>query len=188
MKPYVTPPYPRKYTPGKPDRQHGIADRMNIIIDAAMKTDATHIFFNDGDVECPPETIDTLIRHNVDVASGVYPYHNYDSSHAMVFGRMGKNNPCGHLIPRDWDYMAGKVWGEKEPWSGGSGCLLVRRRVFKRHHQKITPIRFSKDGDCGLDILFWKRVQDAGFTARIDANIVCGHLPKYPLAKIDEWL
>ena len=66
--------------------------------------------------------------------------------------------------------------------------MLVKRRVFEQHHPKLSPLRFSKDNDCGMDVLFWKRVQDAGFSARVDANIICGHRPRFPLSKIDEWL
>ena len=84
--------------------------------------------------------------------------------------------------------MKGQVFGEDEAWGGGTWCILIKRRVFKRHHPKLAPIRFSRAGDCGLDIFFWKRVQDAGFTARVDANVVCSHLPSYPLKDIKSWL
>lgn len=189
MKPYVTPPFAGTFHHGQDDRLNAIADRMNVLVDKFMQSDATHAFFNDGDVEIPPNTIDTLIRHNVDLASGVYPFKNFKDSHAMCFGRMDKNNPCGNMRPRIWEHLKGKIVGSKEePWTGGTGCLLVRRRVFDRHHPKIKPIRFTRDNDCGLDMLFWKRAQDAGFSARIDANIVCSHLPDLRLSKIDEWL
>jgi len=190
MKPYVTPAHAGKFQHGHKSRLDAIAGRMNVIIDRFMASDATHVFFNDGDVEVPPHGIDTLLRHNVDVASGVYPFHNFKDVKSMLFGRMrsGEKNKCGQFIPRAWEYMKGQVFGENERWGGGGGCLLVKRRVFKRHHPKLPPLRFNRDGGCGLDILFWKRVQDAGFTARVDANVVCSHLPKYPLRDIDEWL
>lgn len=189
LEPYITPPHSGIYQHGDRSRLNAITGRMNNIVDRFMTTDATHLFINDGDVETPSHAIDTLIRHNVDVASGVYPFHNFDSVYSMAFGRVTPNdNPCGKIRPRDWDYMKGHVFGEDEQWGGGTGCVLIKRRVFKRHHHKIAPLRFSRDGDCGLDIFFWKRVQDAGFTARVDANVVCGHLPKYPLKYIKSWI
>ena len=185
MTPYITPPYDGTFSPGMPDRLYAYVDRMNHIIEKFVSTDATNVFFNDGDVEIPPNTIETLIKHNVDVVSGVYPWHNFDESRAMMFGRTDKDNPCGNLRPRDWDYLKGRVVGSKdEPWAGGTGCLLVSRRVFEQHQ----PLRFNKDNDCGMDVLFWKRCQDAGFSARVDARIVCGHLPRFRLSEIDEWL
>lgn len=192
MKPYITPPHAGNFHTGADDRLDAIVERMNKILDTFMTTDASHVFINDGDVEIPPNTIDTLIRHDVDMASGVYPFHNFDESYSMLFGRVTSyENPCGHIRPRDWDYMKGRILGETERWGGGTGCLLIKRRVLKRHHPRIKPLRLTRQGPdrtCGGDIYFWKRVQDRGFTARIDANIVCGHLPKYPLKDIKSWI
>ena len=71
MEPYVTPAHAGLYQHGDRSRLNAIAGRMNVIVDRFMASDATHVFFNDGDVEVPPHGIDTLLRHNVDVASGV---------------------------------------------------------------------------------------------------------------------
>jgi hypothetical protein len=188
LKPYTTPPHAGKYKVGERSRLEAIAERMNVIVDKFMASDAHLLWIIDGDVEVPPHALDTLIRHNVDIASGVYPFHNFDSCNSMMFGRMDPENACGFFIPRDWKYMKGEVFGEEYPISGGTGCLLVKRRVFRRYHPKIPALRFIRDGDCGMDVLFWKRTQDAGFKARLDANVVCGHLPSYKLSKIDEWL
>lgn len=188
MEPYVTPPHAGKFHLGQKDRLDAIAGRMNTIVDKFMTSDASHLFINDGDVEIPPNCIDTLLRHNVDIASGVYPFKNFEHSHAMVFGRMLPGSECGSMIPRTWEFMKGQVFGDKDMWVGGAGCMLIKRRVFKRYHPRIRPLRFTRDNDCSLDTYFWKRAQEAGFTARVDANIVCGHLPNYPLNKIDKWL
>lgn len=188
MKPYITPPHTGKFHRGQKDRLEAIIGRMNNIVDKFMMSDATHLFINDGDVETPSNCIDTLIRHNVDIASGVYPFKNWEHCHAMCFGRMSQTDPCGRMYPRDWEYMKNHVWGEEEPWCGGTGCCLIKRRVFKKYHPKIPALRFNRDNDCGGDIFFWKRAQDAGFTARVDANIICGHLPNLRLSKKEKWL
>lgn len=195
MPTYVTPPHSGKFQHGMPDRLDALVGRMNNIIEKFMTTDATHVFFCDGDVEIPPDCIDTLLRHNVDLASGVYPFHNFTkrtedgvAARAMMFGRIVKDNPCGLFHPRDWDFMKGQVWGEEDAWTGGTGCFLVKRRVFK-DYPHVKPLRFRRTRECGsMDMLLWKQAQDIGFTARVDANIVCGHLPLYKLSEIDEWL
>lgn len=188
MKPQLTSPFSGSFKSGEQSLLYAIMDRMNCVIDDFMKTDATHLWMIDADVEVPPDALETLLRHDVDLASGVYPFHNFDHCRAMMFGRMG-DNPCGFFIPRDWDYMKNQVFGDEFPVSGGTGCLLVKRRVFKRYHPRLKALRFDKKGGaCGADVYFWKRVQDAGFTARVDANVVCGHLPEYKLSEIDEWL
>jgi len=186
--PYITPDHMGKFNVGQPDRLHAIAGRMNDIVEQFMKTKCSHVFIDDMDVEIPSDCIETLLKHDVDVASGVYPSHNFKSVGAMSFGRMMKDHPCGFYRPRDWDSMKDTVWGEEETWSGGTGCVLIKRRVFEQHNPRITALRFNKDNDCSLDTLFWKRCHDMGFSTRVDANILSGHLPLYPLKKKKEWL
>ena len=100
LKPYITPSHGGAYQHGDRSRLNAITGRMNNIVDKFMTTDATHLFINDGDVEIPPHAIDTLIRHNVDVASGVYPFHNFDSTYSMLFGRVTpSDNQCGRMRP-----------------------------------------------------------------------------------------
>lgn len=188
FKPYVTAPHSGVFKLGKSSRLGAICGRMNKIVDKFLASKASHVMFVDGDVELPTDSIDTLIKHDVDLASGVYPHHNFGDCNAMIQGRMNPNNRCGAHVPRSWTYMKGRVFGNDYKVSGGTGCLLVKRRVFARIHPKIAPLRFSRMGGCSLDWFFWKRCQDAGFTARLDCNVVCSHLPNYPLSKIGEWL
>ena len=192
LKPYITTPHAGSFEHGKTSRLDAIIGRMNNIVDKFMTTNASHLFILDGDVEPPPHTIDTLIRHNVDVASGVYPSHDFEVSRTVIFGEMKKDHRCGVFKPSIWEDIEGQVFGEDEAWSGGTGCILIRRRVFKQHHARLPAIRFTRTRDdgveCGGDMLFWKRVQDAGFTARVDANVLCGHFPNYRLSNIEEWL
>ena len=188
LPPYVTPPHAGEFQVGMKNRLEAIVGRMNDIVDKYMTTDAPYLWIIDGDVEPPPDALETLLRYNVDVASGVYPRHDFAASNVMLFGEMVKDHSCGWFKPKVWSFMKDHVLGEKERCAGGSGCLLIKRRVFKQHHPKLPSLRFTRDGECGLDTLFWKRIQDAGFTARIDFNVVCGHLPNLRLSKIDEWL
>lgn len=187
MSPKTTAPYSGDFKKGETTLLYAIADRMNAVVNDYLKTDATHCWIIDADVEVPPDALDALIKHNVDVVSGVYPFHNFDSCKAMMFGRMG-DNECGFFHPRDWNYMKGEVMGEEYPVSGGTGCILIKRRVFRQYHPKILPLRFTKkSGKCGADVYFWKRAQEAGFTARVDANVVCGHLPEWKLSEVERW-
>ena len=191
LKPYITPPHAGKFEHGNTNRLDAIIGRMNNILTKFNTVDATHLWILDGDVEAPPHALDTLIRHNVDVASGVYPQHDFKTSNKLVFGEMKENHRCGGFTPSLWSDVKGGVFGENERWSGGSGCMLIKRRVFKRAHPKLTALKFTRKGPqgiCGGDMLFWKNIQDAGFTVRVDTNVVCGHLPNHRLENIKEWL
>lgn len=186
MEPYKTPAYSGRFQRGEENRLDAITDRLNHIIDKFLASGASHLWIVDGDVEVPSHALDTLIKLDVDLASGVYPFHNFKDCNAMLFGRMAENHPCGYFTPRDWDYLKDQVLGDEEPVAGGNGCMLVKRRVFKRHNPKIKPLRFSRMGHCSCDTYFWKRVQDAGFSARIHGGVVCGHLPEVPLSYFEE--
>jgi hypothetical protein len=186
FEPYKTPPYSGKFQQGMPNRLDAITDRLNHIVDKFLTTKATHLWIVDGDVEVPPKALDTLLRLDVDLSSGVYPFHNFKECNSMMFGRMDKNHPCGYFTPRDWDYLKDQVLGDEFPVAGGNGCMLIKRRVFGRYHARLKPLRFSRKGGCGCDTYFWKRVQEAGFTARVHGGVACGHLPEIPLKYFEE--
>lgn len=192
--PYKTPTVGRKANlePGTQELLDAICDRMNAVVDMFMRTNCTHLWMLDADVEPPPHALETLLRLDVDVASGLYPRHSKINGQVVpVAGRMSPDNPCGGFVYRGLEYALGQVHGEEQPWSAGAGCLLIKRRVFKRWNPKLRPIRFIRsDGvrKCGADTWFWKRCRDAGFTTRVDGRVLCGHLPEYSLSKIDEWL
>ena len=189
---YITPPHAGTFEMGNSNRLDAIIGRMNDIVDKFMTSDASHLWILDGDVEPPPHALETLIRHNVDVASGVYPMHDFSTSNKMLFGEMKQGHQCGGFKPCLWESAKGQVFGETERWSGGTGCILIKRWVLKQHNPRLPALRFARTGldkrTCGGDMFFWKRIQDAGFTARVDFNVACGHLPDYRLSRIDNWL
>ena len=75
-----------------------------------------------------------------------------------------------------------KILGENERVAAGNGCLLIKRRVFEAYSPHYEPLRFRYEkGLPGSDILFFMDAQEIGFSARIHGDIVCGHLPNYPL-------
>ena len=57
----------------------------------------------------------------------------------------------------------------------GTSCLLIRRRVFEGGYRfkflpHVTP-----------DILFMYETQRLGFVAKVHGDVLCGHLPEFPL-------
>lgn len=189
MEPYITPSYSGSYMEGKMSKLEAITDRINACIDYFMdKTDATHIWLIDGDLEVPKHALRYLLNLDVDIASGIYAFHN--EKYSMMFGKMHKPdddvdeiekkhkfNPRGLIgFPGD-----GIIGGDIRV-GGGNGCMLMKRRVFKQWHPQILPLRFVNDiGNMGSDLLFWYRAQEAGLSCRIHGRVICGHLPQWPL-------
>jgi len=181
LKPYITPSYSGKFHEGNKDKLLAITNRLNNIIDEFMKTDASHLWIIDMDTEVPKHALCTLLKLNADIASGVYPFHNIRNS--TMFGRTPSTEEY-YFIPGTIDRLRGRVIGEEEMVSGGNGCMLIKRRVFQRYHPNIEPMRFTCPGGKGSDTYFWWRAQKAGFTARIDGDVICGHLPEHSLIEM----
>ena len=59
----------------------------------------------------------------------------------------------------------------------GKSCVLIKRCVFAGgYHFKFDPCVTP-------DILFMYQVQRMGFVAKVHGDVLCGHLPGFPLAK-----
>jgi len=149
---------------------------LNVLVEMFLRTDATHIFIADADNTHPEDAIERLIRHDVDIASGISPTHaNWNTTTASVLDGDGVR----------WfrrDDIVGKVIGENEIVATGDFCMLAKRRVFERHFDDQAPLRRRlKSEEYGADLHFWIDAQEMGFEARIDGNVVCGHLPEWPL-------
>lgn len=181
---YVTPPTSIKFDEGKLSRLEAITDRLNDILDRFRKTSHTHLWMIDADIEVPPHALCTLLKLDVDVASGVYSFHNFPPNmrSAMMFGRMPKGEDNG-MIPRSVElgFKGDGVIGKDFRVGGGNGCLLLKRRVLD------SGIRFAnKYKGFGSDLNFWYTVQEMGFSARVHGGVLCGHLPNNPLKSYSE--
>jgi len=183
LEPYVTPPYDGKFEVGDKSRLIAITDRLNNVIEEFLGSKATHLWLVDGDIEVPPHALETLLKLDSDIASGIYAFHN--DRHIFMFGRM-KDDDTVQFIPRGPPGFKGSgVIGDSFRVGGGNGCLLAKRRVFEQFHKDINPLRFycpvNEKRTWASDIFFWYQVQKFGFTARIHGGVLCGHQPYHPL-------
>ncbi len=181
--PYISPDYSGAsvdFGEGKKTRLIAITDRINACIDAFCKSDATHLWLIDADIEVPRHALRTLLNLNADIASGIYCFHN--DPVIMMFGRIPPDQKR-MFAPRGFTSWQGAVLGENEYVSGGNGCMLMRKRVFDIYDPNIKSLRFvSSENGGGSDIYFWYRAQQAGFKCRVTGDVLCGHLPQYPLS------
>jgi len=155
-----------------------VAKSLNFIINEFLKTDCTHIWICNADTEYPEDAVETLIRHDVDLASGICPVHS-DWNNVTV----GWEHKKGGIYWWRRMQLEGKVVGRDEHVVTGNFCILAKRRVFEAY--PTGKLRFvvgrQEKYMYGTEIQFWIDAQDAGLSARIDGNVVCGHLPEWPL-------
>lgn len=132
-------------------------------------------------MEWPPDALCTLLKMNVDIASGVYPQHNDRGK--LIAGIICKTEKRGFSVS-SMDHLRGKIIGGNEFVAAGNGCMLIKRRVFKQYSPHYPSLRFVSEGGFGSDLYFWWTAQKIGFKCRINGNIICGHNPQHPLAEI----
>ena len=169
------------------------AANVNRYIRKFMETDATHMLMVDADMEIPPHALYELLVLDVDIASGVSFGHERTST--TTAGRMfpkprpkaQKSKPyLKFLKPED---ILGKVlMSPPMKLATGAFCMLTKRRVFEKHHPKLTPLRFrwNPPQDYGIDLTFWNDARLWGFTSAIHGGVLCGHLPQFPLEELEE--
>jgi len=190
LEPVVSPPYKGKFEVGTKERLIAITDRLNWLITDFLKSKATHLWLVDADIEAPPHTLGKLITLDMDLASGIYAFHN--DRHIFMFGRL-KDDDKVQFIPRGPPGFQGTgIIGDQFRVAGGNGCLLIKRRVFESFHPDIAPLRFycpvTEKRTWASDIFFWYQCQKIGFTARIHGGILCGHIPHHTLQSyVDEY-
>jgi len=96
----------------------------------------------------------------------------------MCFGR-GQGLILGFLDDdmRVWYLPLNAVKGNiLSGWvMAGTSCVLFKRRVF------AEGLRFKYAPNVTPDILFMFSAQSKGFVAKVHGDVLCGHLPEFPL-------
>lgn len=177
---FVTSPTHRSF--GKNWRFNAITEKLNELREAFLESGASHLWIIDADVEVPPHALDSLLRLDVDVASGVYPTH--ENRDRIMGGLMDEK---GKTFFSYRSRVKGEVLGEDGKFvCAGNGCLLIKRRVFTMGFIDDKPLFFrSKRGVIwNADLQFFIDVQDVGFSARLHTGVLCGHLPESPLKEL----
>jgi hypothetical protein len=172
------------------------AANVNRYIRAFMRTDATHMLMVDADMEIPPHALDELLRLDVDIASGVSVGHA-SAQMSTVNKWFPKPRPKAHRSKpyrrflRPAEIFGKMLWSPPHKLMTGAFCLLTKRRVFEKHHPKLSPLKFrwNPPQRFGIDLTFWEDARKWGFTSAIHGGVVCGHLPEFPLSELAkvEW-
>ena len=184
MDTYVTTNYSGTWKKGDKSRLRAITDRLNNIVDKFLLTDASHLWIVDADIEVPKHGLCELLKLDVDIASGIYSFHS--NRNMASFGRI-PNKEKYNFVPRTIGFIRGRILGEDFMVGGGNGCMLIKRRVFKKYHSAFSRLSFITPGGAGSDLYFWYMAQKAGFTARLHGGVICGHLPNFPLSQIGDY-
>lgn len=145
------------------------ARNRNMMIRQALDMDATHIFFVDDDVICPPDTLMKLLAHDKDIVTGLYLMRNYPHK-PIIFD---KANPDGTCL---WHYLKPGESGLVEIVAAGLGACLIKTDVFRKMEEPWIRLgELEKDHWCD-DIGFFRRVREADIKMYCDLDVPVGHI------------
>ena len=148
-----------------------VDNARNEIVDAFLKSDATHLLFIDSDTIPPIDLIPRLLAHNLPIISGLTPIIELNQENGEYWRKwncVGEDDK--HLEPNT---------GVKMCKGTGSSCIMIRREVFEK--MKPPYYRFVYKDDTGKDVMvsediyFIINALSLGIKAYVDTSIICQH-------------
>lgn len=145
------------------------AKGRNLMIEAALQNNCTHILFIDDDMAPKPDVLKRLISHDKDVVTALYLMRGYPHL-PLVFDEVFSDGKNKHM------FLVEGLNGLVEVTNCGFGCVLIKTEVFKSMEQPwVTLGELEKDGWCD-DISFFNRVREAEFKIYCDLDAHVGHM------------
>jgi GT2 family glycosyltransferase len=134
------------------------------------------LFLTNDDNLCPSDTLPRLWAHiergDADAVSGLY------------FGRI---QPFEPILFDSVEWRDGRRWYTRHLMSDGEsglipavvvgdGCLMVRRRVMEAINQPWWEYGETLTDACDHDVVFSRKVREAGFKLACDLDLTVGHI------------
>jgi hypothetical protein len=121
-----------------------VALARNEMVGDFLASDADDLVFIDDDVGFPADAVWKLLRHDVDIVGGVYPYKRDDGQFPIRY------------LPEGAPVINGLMLVEGLP----TGFLRIRRRVFERMIEAMPERKFTDPISkiCNHDLFACERV------------------------------
>ena len=163
----------------------GIVEATNFLARKCVAEGYDFLWIVEADVEVPRHALIKLLSDVSDVSLGIYPNHRPDELRMMA-GYFQEHpdrvKPRVHSV-FGVDQLRGKVF-RGMVWAG-IGCALIKRSVFEKI-RFLYDVR-EYDHKVGVhDQLFLFEAQRLGFRVLLHGDVLCGHLPEWPLQKLEE--
>jgi len=142
----------------------------NRIRDEFLKTKGTHIFWLDGDVLCPPQTIERLVSYGLDNITAVRPQQGGIPGVFPFRGDLPKDVYVTKGLPNfqtvNWEWLCPLRVAEISCY--GFGCNLVSREATERCEFWVKPYTPATH-----DILYSMDLQKLGYLTFVDTGLLC---------------
>lgn len=143
-----------------------IEQMRNKIVERALELECTHLLFLDADMVFPPDTIEKMLAHDVDICG------------ALCFKRWPPFIPT-LFVGEKYEMALMDPWEEGlvEVTATGTGCLMIKTDVFLNVKQPWFEFTHNDNNEVvGEDIGFCYNAADAGYKIHVDTTIETEHL------------
>jgi hypothetical protein len=121
-----------------------------------MRKECTHLMFVDADIRFNPNDIISLVKADKDIICGIYPKKEINWAGVDWAVKQGVepanlSRYTGSLVVNLVDYQGAVTVPVDKPlriWNGGTGFMLIKRKVFEKLQKKVNTYR-SDVGDLG---------------------------------------
>jgi GT2 family glycosyltransferase len=139
------------------------------LLEKALKGDYSHLWFVDTDVTFPPDTLDRLLAHDVDIVGGYYRVRQENPINSTLSINVGGVlTPASPPFP---DKLFCTLNGH-DVMVIPTGCMLIRLSVV----EKLKPPYFRCERPIGEDVFFCSWLWNAGVKIWCDPTIEVGHI------------
>lgn len=154
----------------KPERGSSIAKNRNVLIQHARQKGVDYIFFLDDDQLFQPDILRRLLRHEVEVVSGLYCKRLWPNL-PLIFDRYEENSGAVVHHPLQQNEK-----GLKRVPATGAGCLLLRMNIFSQIEEPFFTLGQIDKDQWNDDISFFKKLRAAKVPIYIDLEQQVGHI------------
>lgn len=137
----------------------------NLIANWAERYD--YLLSVDSDIVLPKDALVKMLRHNVDLVTGMYIQRIPNTHSLELYG------PAGRRLA----YDEVKDKGLMEIEGCGFGCVLTKSEVFRSvgYPQFVYHSAIDHKNTISEDTDFCKKARDKGFKVWVDTSIKCAH-------------
>jgi len=140
----------------------------NLLTNLFLKTDCTHLFFIDADIQWTPEDVLKLINHNKEIVIGLYPNKGYKFNNYLSDGRKIETPDD---VFKTLEYSTGfneiinTIHDNNliEVKYGATGFMMIKRLVIDALIKHVEPY-LTHEGETVYDIFNCKVVNNEYLT------------------------
>lgn len=144
------------------------AKGRNMIIEAALENNCSHVLFMDDDMACKSDALMKLLENDYDIVSGLYLSRAYPHT-PLLFDVADESGACLPLYLTDDTRIKPVV-------AAGFGFLLIKTEVFRKMKKPWVRLGELNAEEWCDDIGFFKRAREAEIQSYCDTSVRVGHI------------